>query len=71
MCGTSQRDTVGVVAEDYDVIIVGSGAGGGRWRTPRPRRASGYFCSSGGNFLPRETESWNPGVGEHLLSRMA
>ena len=29
------------MADEYDVIIVGSGAGGARWRTGWPPRASG------------------------------
>ena len=35
------------MTEHYDVIVIGTGAGGERWPTPWPPRASGSCCSSG------------------------
>ena len=46
-----------LVAEHYDVIIVGSGAGGGTL-APSGKR---ILILERGNFLPRETDNWSPG----------
>ena len=27
---------------DFDLVIIGSGAGGGTWRTPWPRRGAAF-----------------------------
>lgn len=59
---------IGHVAESYELIIVGSGAGGGTLaHTVAP--SGNRILPGRGNFLPRETDNWDPG--EHRLSRMA
>ena len=44
--------------EHYDVIIIGTGAGGGTWPTAWRRRASAS-CSWAGPWLPREKQNWD------------
>ncbi|CAN5520240.1 GMC family oxidoreductase [soil metagenome] len=46
-------------SESYDVIIIGTGAGGGtlaRWLAPSGKR---ILILERGNFLPREKENWD------------
>jgi choline dehydrogenase-like flavoprotein len=47
----------GFVTEHYDVIIVGSGAGGGTL-APSGKR---ILLLERGDFLARETDNWDPG----------
>ena len=49
------------MSEHYDVIIIGTGAGGGtlaQHASPRPE--SSILILERGNFLPREMENWSP-----------
>ena len=51
----------GRMSENYDVIIIGSGAGRrARWRTPWPPRASGSCCWSGAISCPARLDNWDP-----------
>ena len=58
----------GVVTEHYDVIIVGSGAGGGTLAHPLAPPGKRILLLERGGFLPREMDNWNP---EHLPGRMS
>ena len=49
------------VMEHYDVIIVGSGAGGGTLAHTLAPSGKRILLLERGNFLSRETENWNPG----------
>ena len=49
------------MAENYDVIIVGSGAGGGTLAHTLAPSGKRILLLERGNFLPRETENWDPG----------
>ena len=49
------------VSEHYDVIIVGSGAGGGTLAHTLAPSGKRILLLERGNFLPRETDNWNPG----------
>ena len=57
----------GLVTEHYDVIIVGSGAGGMLAHTLAPS-GKRILLLERGDFLPRETDNWD---GKHLLGRMS
>jgi flavin-dependent dehydrogenase len=73
------------VTERYDAIIVGSGAGGGTLAHTLAPSGQRILLLERGHFLRWETENWNPGpvnpvltamanairVGDHLMSRMA
>jgi choline dehydrogenase-like flavoprotein len=76
----------GGVTEHYDVVIVGSGAGGGTLAHTLARSGKRILLLERGDFLTRETDNWNPDavfvdgkyispdtirVGEHLPSRMS
>ena len=75
----------GLVTEHYDVIIVGSGAGGGTLAHTLAPSGKRILLLERGDFLPRETDNWDPKpvnpaltamanatlVGEHLLGRMS
>ena len=61
MCRACQSATFGHVAEHYDVIIVGSGAGGGTLANTLAPSGKRILLLERGNFLPRETENWDPG----------
>jgi hypothetical protein len=50
---------VGDMADHYDIIIVGTGAGGAHWPTRWPRWASGSCCSSAGISCPG---NWTTGI---------
>jgi len=52
---------VGPVTEHYDVIIVGSGAGGGTLAHTLAPSGKQILLLERGNFLPRETDNWQPG----------
>jgi choline dehydrogenase-like flavoprotein len=51
----------GLVTEHYDVIIVGSGAGGGMLAHTLAPSGKRILLLERGDFLPRETDNWNPG----------
>jgi choline dehydrogenase-like flavoprotein len=50
------------VAEKYDVIIVGSGAGGGTLAHTLAPSGKRILLLERGDFLPREIENWDPGA---------
>ena len=52
--------TLGRVSEHFDVIIVGTGAGGGTLAHTLAPSGKRILLLERGNFLPRETENWNP-----------
>ena len=52
--------TLGRVSEHFDVIIVGSGAGGGTLAHTLAPSGKRILLLERGDFLPRETENWNP-----------
>ena len=62
MCRTRQPGTFGYVAENYDVIIVGSGAGGGTLAHTLAPSGKRILLLERGNFLPRELGNWDPGT---------
>jgi choline dehydrogenase-like flavoprotein len=49
------------VTEHYDVIIVGSGAGGGTLAHTLAPSGKRILLLERGDFLPRETQNWGPG----------
>jgi choline dehydrogenase-like flavoprotein len=49
------------VTEHYDVIIVGTGAGGGTLAHTLAPSGKRILLLERGNFLPRETDNWGPG----------
>jgi choline dehydrogenase-like flavoprotein len=49
------------VAEDFDVIIVGTGAGGGTLAHTIAPSGKRILLLERGGFLPREMENWDPG----------
>ena len=50
----------GLVTEHYDVIIVGSGAGGGTLAHTLAPSGKRILLLERGDFLPRETHNWDP-----------
>jgi choline dehydrogenase-like flavoprotein len=48
------------VAEHYDVVIIGTGAGGGTIASVLARAGKRILLLERGNFLPREKENWDP-----------
>src|SRR5436305_12675609 len=48
------------VTEHYDVIIVGTGAGGGTLAHTLAPSGKRILLLERGNFLPRETGNWDP-----------
>src|SRR6266487_6364582 len=52
----------GLVTEHYDVIIVGSGAGGGTLAHTLAPTGKRILLLERGDFLPREMDNWNPGA---------
>jgi choline dehydrogenase-like flavoprotein len=50
----------GLVSEHYDVIIVGSGAGGGTLAHTLAPSGKRILLLERGDFLPRERENWDP-----------
>ncbi len=46
------------MADHYDVIIIGTGAGGGTLAHTLAPSGKRCCCSNGGAFLPREKENW-------------
>ena len=51
----------GDVTEHYDVIIVGTGAGGGTLAHTLAPSGKRILLLERGDFLPREMDNWNPG----------
>ena len=49
------------MTEHYDFIIVGTGAGGGTLAHTLAPSGKRILLIERGNFLPRETDNWNPG----------
>ena len=60
MCRASRTAIFGHVTERYDVIIVGTGAGGGTLAHTLAPSGKRILLLERGNFLPRETENWDP-----------
>jgi choline dehydrogenase-like flavoprotein len=50
------------MAGDYEVIIIGTGAGGGTLAHTLASAGRRILMLERGNFLPRETENWEPGA---------
>jgi choline dehydrogenase-like flavoprotein len=48
------------MAEHYDVIVIGSGAGGGTLAHTLAPSGKRILLLERGDFLPRETENWSP-----------
>ena len=48
------------MAERYDVIVIGSGAGGGTLAHTLAPSGKKILLLERGNFLPRETQNWDP-----------
>jgi choline dehydrogenase-like flavoprotein len=48
------------VSEEYDVIIIGTGAGGGTLAHTLASAGKRILLLERGNFLPREMDNWNP-----------
>jgi choline dehydrogenase-like flavoprotein len=48
------------VADDFEVIIIGTGAGGGTLAHTLANAGRKILMLERGNFLPRETENWTP-----------
>ena len=46
--------------EHYDVIIIGTGAGGGTLAHTLANSGKRILILERGNFLPREMENWSP-----------
>jgi choline dehydrogenase-like flavoprotein len=53
---------VGQVTDHYDVIIVGSGAGGGTLAHTLAPSGKRILLLERGDFLPKETGNWDPGA---------
>jgi choline dehydrogenase-like flavoprotein len=51
----------GPVTERYDVIIIGTGAGGGTLAHTLASSGKRILLLERGNFLPREIDNWDPG----------
>jgi choline dehydrogenase-like flavoprotein len=51
---------IGTVSENYDVIIIGSGAGGGTLAHTLAGSGQRILLLERGDFLPRETQNWDP-----------
>jgi choline dehydrogenase-like flavoprotein len=48
------------MAEHYDVIIIGSGAGGGTLAHTLASSGKRILLLERGDYLPRELDNWNP-----------
>ena len=53
------------MSERYDVIIVGTGAGGGTLAHTIAASGKNILILERGNFLPREMDNWEPGTSVH------
>src|SRR6187551_1364043 len=54
------RQDGGVMAEHYDVIIIGTGAGGGTLAHTLAGSGKRILLVERGDFLPREMDNWDP-----------
>jgi len=61
MRGLRRPATVDSVTEHYDVIIVGTGAGGGTLAHTLAPSGRRILLLERGDFLPREKQNWDPG----------
>jgi choline dehydrogenase-like flavoprotein len=52
----------GAIAEHYDIIIIGSDAGGGTLAHTLVDSGKRILLLERGNFLPREMANWDPGA---------
>jgi|RhiMethySRZTD1v2_1073278.scaffolds.fasta_scaffold16906_8 choline dehydrogenase-like flavoprotein len=53
--------------EEYDVVVIGSGAGGGTLAHELSKTAARILIVERGDFIPQEEENWNPeAVWKHL-----
>ena len=57
------RQHGGVMAENYDVIIIGTGAGGGTLAHTLAGSGKRILLLERGDFLPREMDNWDPQAG--------
>ena len=48
------------MADHYDVVIIGTGAGGGTLANVLAKAGKRILLPERGNFLPREKENWDP-----------
>jgi hypothetical protein len=62
MCRARSSREIQSYGERYDVIITASGAGGGTLAHTLAPSAKRILLLERGNFLPRETDNWNPGL---------
>jgi choline dehydrogenase-like flavoprotein len=51
---------VGYVTEHYDVVIIGTGAGGGTMANALAKAGKRILLLERGDFLPREKQNWDP-----------
>src|SRR3954454_22437027 len=58
--GPRGRQDGGAMAEHYDVIIIGTGAGGGTLAHTLAGSDKSILLLERGDFLPRETQNWEP-----------
>ena len=57
--------------ERYDIIIIGSGAGGGTMAHSLADSSARILILERGDFVPQEEENWNPeAVWRHLRYRI-
>src|ERR1022692_1290754 len=61
MCPDRLAGIVDAMADRYDVIIVGTGAGGGTLAHALAPTGKQILLLERGNFLPREMANWDPG----------
>jgi choline dehydrogenase-like flavoprotein len=62
MTPAARRFDHGLVTRHFDVIIVGTGAGGGTLAHTLAPSGLRILLLERGGFLPRETDNWNPGA---------
>jgi choline dehydrogenase-like flavoprotein len=48
------------VADHYDVVIIGTGAGGGTLANILAKAGKQILLLERGNYLPREKQNWDP-----------
>src|SRR5215472_17812219 len=53
-------DDGGRMTENYDVVIIGSGAGGGTLAYDLADSGKNILLLERGDFLPRELDNWDP-----------
>jgi choline dehydrogenase-like flavoprotein len=52
------------VTEHHDVVMAGTGAGGGTLANVLAKAGKRILLLERGNFLPRELANWGPGAGQ-------